>query len=326
MLLNPSATKTDIQNGVSRLKAKADLLGIRLGKSESKAQELIAAFLDDANFNTTLGKAQKQKAPHPVSQLTNEDLDSLNVASSIEVLFTTDSLSNHTPRTLLYGYTCDRNTWHVYLDEDGFINKLVYNSSGARLNHDRETAISFAELIPNKRAYPNLTDLEFAKVCFLHGFSIPFTTHAKQKSINNANFFGLRLSETHTPSEHFKVAEAISDKLMSWHFAACAHVKLFGNTHSLDLENFSTGDLLDELRGRNFPQNERVDDVNFNRWVISMRTALEKNAIPSDELKEQYIDLHAELRHNHEEDLPELIELFEKYSDLIHQHVKNLIA
>ena len=41
-----------------------------------------------------------------------------------EPLITTQNLNNRQDRTLLYGYTCDRETWHVYLKK-GNIHTVV---------------------------------------------------------------------------------------------------------------------------------------------------------------------------------------------------------
>lgn len=63
-------------------------------------------------------------------------------------------------RTLLYGYTVDRDTWHVYL-QDGLIHLLVYKGD-VMLSHRSAATWDAEDLVPNKRAYPESTDEAFA--------------------------------------------------------------------------------------------------------------------------------------------------------------------
>jgi hypothetical protein len=81
-------------------------------------------------------------------------------------------LVNKRDRTLLYGYDCDRRTWHVYL-KDGVIHLLVYLATNTPEGQDSRVywfaANEYAYnlmwpvdwLVPNKRVYPELCDFEF---------------------------------------------------------------------------------------------------------------------------------------------------------------------
>jgi hypothetical protein len=86
-------------------------------------------------------------------------------------------LANQTPRTLLWGYDLERNSWHVYLDEFGIINRVHY----AYLNH----LISFVQehqvsenkgYAPTKRLYPEACDYEFSKMLLESNTYMPWTT------------------------------------------------------------------------------------------------------------------------------------------------------
>jgi len=69
-------------------------------------------------------------------------------------------LNDQTDRTLLYGYTCDRESWHVYL-RDGEIVVLIYmNESDPEIL----TVLSNHDYIPNKRLYPECCDYEFCNL------------------------------------------------------------------------------------------------------------------------------------------------------------------
>lgn len=78
-------------------------------------------------------------------------------------------------RTLLSGYTLSRNTFHVYL-EDGLIHLLVANEvEGRIITHEANTSWPMEQLTPSKRAYPEYTDLNFARMLESNGVEIPFT-------------------------------------------------------------------------------------------------------------------------------------------------------
>lgn len=90
-----------------------------------------------------------------------------------------DQLMNRTPRTLLYGYTCERNTWHVYLDGKGQIHRVLYDSHDQPLFHAAGPAgacLDNREYVPDKRLYPESCDYEFSKLLLQAGVNLPFTT------------------------------------------------------------------------------------------------------------------------------------------------------
>lgn len=99
-------------------------------------------------------------------------------------------LDNQGPRTLLYGYTAERQTFHVYLDGE-MIHRFIYtpdydNPRGApEFGHWHEQNVNSVEydarftwdegedLVPNKRLYPNHCDYEFASFMKSNGFYLP---------------------------------------------------------------------------------------------------------------------------------------------------------
>lgn len=85
-------------------------------------------------------------------------------------------------RTLAYGYTCERDTFHVYL-LDGVIHRLIAKRDGRVLDvewYDGRTAPCEA-LRPDKRVYPQYTDATFAVQMRALGFPLPFTTWSEPK-------------------------------------------------------------------------------------------------------------------------------------------------
>jgi hypothetical protein len=82
-------------------------------------------------------------------------------------------------RTLLYGYTCERETFHVYL-KGGQIHKVVYRGSGPAsesklLFHTASESIACESAVPDKRAYPAACDEQFCRLLMSKGQHISFT-------------------------------------------------------------------------------------------------------------------------------------------------------
>jgi hypothetical protein len=85
-------------------------------------------------------------------------------------------LTDQTPRTLLYGYTTDRATFHVYLDYDGLLHLRTYDSGTDKdAVHQAKSAFNPHDLVPSKRVYPEASDAEFCRLLILRGVNVPFT-------------------------------------------------------------------------------------------------------------------------------------------------------
>jgi hypothetical protein len=83
-----------------------------------------------------------------------------------------DDLKNQEDRTLLYGYTCERDTWHVYL-YDGVIHVVKYGYKEPLVEMHPATNEAF---VPDKRLYPERCDFEFCKLLADYDVYLPFTT------------------------------------------------------------------------------------------------------------------------------------------------------
>lgn len=88
-------------------------------------------------------------------------------------------------RTLLYGYNCQRETFHVYL-ADGLIHRLIYKSSDPCISYERGPELEASLLRPDKRGYSERCDGDFVSLMDRRGLKIslsPFNeeTHAKTK-------------------------------------------------------------------------------------------------------------------------------------------------
>lgn len=97
-------------------------------------------------------------------------------------------LKNQSDRTLIWGYTCDRQSFHVYL-KDGVITRAVYMNSYPQDLWDVRTDLTDpADFVPNKRAYPEACDSEFCALLKTHGAHISFTNWDEKRQ--KAQFYG----------------------------------------------------------------------------------------------------------------------------------------
>lgn len=105
----------------------------------------------------------------------NEYVDLLNMGENIEELITAKHLKNKKNRTLIYGYDCDRRTFHVYLkDEQIYIVRYNYMEGITKLE-----AFSNHDYIPNKRVYAQYSDFEFCKLLKNKYIHIPFSSYTE---------------------------------------------------------------------------------------------------------------------------------------------------
>ena len=83
-------------------------------------------------------------------------------------------------KTLLYGYTCERDTFHVYIKNEQ-IYTVVYQNEYYRgvikpINMRQVKINSNRDYIPDKRLYPERCDYNFCKLLKERGVHLPFTT------------------------------------------------------------------------------------------------------------------------------------------------------
>jgi len=82
-------------------------------------------------------------------------------------------------RTLLYGYTCERNTWHVYM-KDAIIHKVIYRYDADPVEYEVNDNYDF---IPDKRLYPETCDYQFCKILHRLGHELPFTNWDDEREV-----------------------------------------------------------------------------------------------------------------------------------------------
>lgn len=113
-----------------------------------------------------------------------------------KILIDINDLENKTDRTLIYGYTTDRDTFHLYLDNGNFV-VVTYGYPNKLISYftTNDGKIRPCNCIPNKRVYPAMCDYEFCKILdSMKDITIPFTTY-DNSNVRSELFYGLRLHE-----------------------------------------------------------------------------------------------------------------------------------
>jgi len=85
-------------------------------------------------------------------------------------------LTDQTDRTLIYGYTVERLSFHLYL-ENGTFHRVIYDGDKVFLAGETGVeSLALAQCVPDKRVYPERCDFEFCRILKSRDVSIPFTT------------------------------------------------------------------------------------------------------------------------------------------------------
>lgn len=120
-----------------------------------------------------------------------EQFDQLMVE---EHLFQASDLHDKSDRTLLYGYTCSRSTFHVYMKNQE-IHTLIYKRGldNKPVDLRERTVTCNREYLPDKRLYPETCDYEFCKLLKDAGYNLPFTCWDNEREEDV--FYGYTLEE-----------------------------------------------------------------------------------------------------------------------------------
>lgn len=143
--------------------------------------------------------------------MNKEQLLSLESLSQEQDSLSIVDMKDKKPRTLLWGYTCDRSSFHVYIDDDR-LHRLIYN-------HDQETlsyasgSIATTDLTPNKRLYPEACDFSFCLTLRSKGLHLPFTTFRGDRK--SADFYGLKKGDLNPIRKDLKVCRQLNEALQN---------------------------------------------------------------------------------------------------------------
>lgn len=121
------------------------------------------------------------------------------------------SLENRTPRTLIYGYTYDRKTFHVYLTDAGEVVRVIYDADGLLISAKNSLSENFplSECVPDKRLYPGSCDFEFCSKLMSAGCSLSFTMWSEPPDRSVIGFKLEQLISALSPDD-FKVTTEFS--------------------------------------------------------------------------------------------------------------------
>lgn len=205
----------DVLNARARIEKMCDDLNIRIGKSHKNAESILCAAIGAQDYNAVVASAEQHKEEiAPLMRVSERPEKHEAPQSPRPLMLSADMLKNKTPRTLLYGYNTDRETFHVYLDESGVIHHVLYRpcywhkkqpselpfstKPGNCIYHKASKEHEASTLRPNKRAYPDATDSEFTDLLQSLSMTVIFTS---DRGGEPKLFEGFRIEELTTPSQ-----------------------------------------------------------------------------------------------------------------------------
>ena len=113
-------------------------------------------------------------------------------------------------KTLLYGYTCERETFHVYIKNEQ-IYVVVYETDYS-IDYNKELGSfmrgepkpknmrrievkSNRDYVPDKRLYPERCDYNFCLLLKEKGVDLPFTHWSEEIEPNEKGYYGFTLED-----------------------------------------------------------------------------------------------------------------------------------
>ncbi|WP_336784074.1 hypothetical protein [Paenibacillus illinoisensis] len=118
--------------------------------------------------------------------MNKQEYGALTGVSEITDIIQAFDLTNQEDRTLLYGYTCDRETWHVYLKG---LEIHVYVYGGYNSSEGYEVFPTHNNhFVPDKRLYPERCDFEFCKLLKMQGVNLTFTSWSDE--VTQRKYYG----------------------------------------------------------------------------------------------------------------------------------------
>jgi hypothetical protein len=87
----------------------------------------------------------------------------------------------HDERTLAYGYTCQRQSWHAYV-HDHELHVIIYDYSKNAAFYIHGERLPLEDLKPDKRVYPDACELAFSQLMRRRDHQLPFTGGVEEES------------------------------------------------------------------------------------------------------------------------------------------------
>lgn len=104
----------------------------------------------------------------------------------------TSDLDDKTPRTLLLGKTESNAHFHVYLDEKGILNRVVYEF-GELIEHAKGESLTARLLSPSGYVFPETTDYTLAKTLRERDVVLTYTVYRATRP--KEAFYGSKAEE-----------------------------------------------------------------------------------------------------------------------------------
>ena len=197
--------------------------------------------------------------------MTEAELAILSQITKKLVTVSGSMLENQTPRTLLYGYTCERDTFHIYLTDAGMIVRVIYDHYGMLLGMltEADTPLLVTQCIPDKRVYAHHSDFEFCALLHKAGVSIPFTTYQEWPA---ATWSGAQLFELETRF----TATDFDLEALAWTPCDLGLSELFVEGYSsliASIDDVIRAQMAGYLRALAFPKKESGTPM---RWLVNI--------------------------------------------------------
>lgn len=110
--------------------------------------------------------------------MTKEELNSLEYIN--DELICAKDLDDKSDRTLMYGYTYERETFHVYVCNNQIFT-IIYRTGGIQDARIVDVK-SNEQYIPSKRAYPECCDYDFCRMLKERGCRVPFISWDSERA------------------------------------------------------------------------------------------------------------------------------------------------
>lgn len=187
-------------------------------------------------------------------------------------------LENKTPRTLAYGFTTDRKTFHAYLAEAGNVVRVIYDHDGLLVDIKTEAdGLLMTECVPNKRMYPERCDFEFCQLLMARQVYLPFTMY---KMLAQEPWYGLKLEDLNTA---FKASDFIVSRPVSIDELGLAYL----DDYTADKLTKGLTSLMEDHMDGYLRAVQLRADPHAGKWLMNMATVMHHLCIKELELGEE---------------------------------------
>lgn len=122
--------------------------------------------------------------------MTPEEFKALGDIRPVARTISVSDLIDHSARTLIFGWTCDRNDFHIYVYKRR-LHKFCYDWNNKELFYKSGTELPLECIVPDKRILPNCCDYMFCRRLIEKGVYLPWATMAAQGAHKPyGNFYG----------------------------------------------------------------------------------------------------------------------------------------